>query len=430
MTAMKRYLTLVPIVALAMAVSAAEPARTAVFNIRDFGATGGGRTKDTSAIQSALDACAKAGGGTVVVPAGNYLTGSIVLGANTTLKFEPRAGLVGSPDLDDYPLVRVRWEGEFVQGHRALVAAEKVDHIAIVGPGFIYGPPLPLSALRNPRGPVLIEIADASEVKLADFTTQYQRLWSIHLLFCRNLTARNLTIRSVSYNGDGIDVDSCSGVRIERCDINTGDDAISLKSGRGLAAQKLDRPTENVVISDCSLVSSIFAAIGFGSEMSGGIRHVRVERCRLAGRQNGILFKSRDGRGGYFEDISGEDLTVTDSPTFVAIDLLKKGIQASDPVPGAVEQWARMEDIRFHRVRVDRVAALVLARNIPTERPIAKLALSDISGTCREGIALAHARGVSFSGIQVGGFAGPLLNLEDVTGTGLEEPVAGGNGKP
>ena len=156
-----------------------------------------------------------------------------------------------------------------------------------------------LSALRNPRGPALIELTEATDVRLDGFTTQYQRLWSIHLLFCRNLTAKNLIIRSVSYNGDGIDVDSCQNVRIEHCDINTGDDAISLKSGRGLAALRLDRPTEDVVIRDCTLVSSIFAGIGFGSEMSGGIRNVRIEHCTIAGRQNGILFKSRDGRGGF-----------------------------------------------------------------------------------------------------------------------------------
>jgi polygalacturonase len=402
----------------------AAPAPGATFNVRDFGAKGDGHTKDTVALQKALDACASAGGGTVVVPLGIYLTGSIVLGPQTTLKLEARASLMGSPDIEDYPLVRVRWEGEFADGHRALISAEKADHIAIHGPGMIYGPPLSLSALRNPRGPALIELTDATDVVLDGFTTQYQRLWSIHLLFCRNLTARNLIIRSTSYNGDGIDVDSCQDVRIEHCDINTGDDAIALKSGRGLAALRLDRPTENVVIKDCMLVSSIFAGIGFGTEMSGGIRNVRLENCTIAGRRNGILFKSRDGRGGYFENITGENLTVLDSPTFLAIDLLKKGIQASDPVPGTVEQWARVHQIRFHHVRVGNVAALVLARNIPAERPIDGLSLTDITGTCGRAITLANAANVELAGINVTGFAGPLLTVENVTGTGLTDPAA------
>jgi polygalacturonase len=402
----------------------ATPAPGTTFNVRDFGAQGDGHTKDTAALQKALDACARAGGGTVVVPAGIYLTGSIVLGTQTTLKLEARASLMGCPDIEDYPLVRVRWEGEFADGHRALISAEKANHIAILGPGSIFGPPISLSALRNPRGPALIELTDATAVVLDGFTTQYQRLWSIHLLFCQNLTARNLVIRSINSNGDGIDVDSCQDVLIERCDINTGDDAIALKSGRGLAAARLGRPTENVVIKDCTLVSSIFAGIGFGSEMSGGIRNVRLENCTIAGRQNGILFKSRDGRGGYFENITGENLTVVNSPTFLAIDLLKKGIQASDPVPGAIEQWARVHQIRFHHIRVSNVAALVLARNIPAERPIDGLSLEDITGTCGRGIALANAVNVELAGINVTGFAGPLLTAEHVTGTGLKDPAA------
>ena len=131
---------------LALGLSAADapagkkPAPASLFNVRDFGATGDGRIKDTAAIQKALDACAAAGGGTVVVPEGVYLMGSIVLGSNTTLKLESRTSLVGSPDIADYPLVRVRWEGEFADGHRALISAEKVDHVALVGPGAIFGP--------------------------------------------------------------------------------------------------------------------------------------------------------------------------------------------------------------------------------------------------------------------------------------------------
>lgn len=395
----------------------------ATFNVRDFGATGDGHTKDTTALQKALDACAATGGGIVLVPPGVYLTGSVVLGANTTLRLAARANLVGSPDIDDYPVVRVRWEGEFRPGHRALISAEKADNLTIEGPGAIFGPPVSLSRLRDPRGPALIELADADHVRLQGFSTQYQWLWSIHLVLCRDLTVRNLVVRSLGGNGDGIDVDSCQDVLIEHCDINTGDDAISLKSGRGLEAVRLGRPTENVVIRDCTLVSSIFAGIGFGSEMSGGIRHVRLERCLISGRQNGILFKSREGRGGYFEDITGEDLTVFNSPTFLAIDLLKRGIQATEPVPGPVEKWARMHQIRFHGVAVSQVATLVLAQNIPAERPIDGLSLTDITGTCGRGIALANATNVELAAINVTGFSGPLVTTDHVTGTGLDNPT-------
>ena len=401
----------------------AQPAARSEFNVRDFGAKGDGLAKDTAALQKALDTCA-GGGGTVVVPAGDYLTGSLVLGANTTLRLEARANLTGSPDIADYPLVRVRWEGEFAQGHRALLSAENADHLTITGAGTITGPPSELSRLRNPRGPALIEIAEAKNVLLENFSTRYQGLWSLHLLFCSNLTARNLTLRATQVNGDGMDVDSCSDVLIEHCDINAGDDAISLKSGRGQAAANLARPTQDVIIRDCKLTSSQFAAVGIGSEMSGGIRRVRLENCTLAGHQNGIFFKSRDGRGGVIEDVTGENLVVNNSPTFVAINLLNKGIQASDPVPGDVEKWAGLKNITFKNVRVSEVAQLIAAANIPPEKPADGITFQNITGTCRRGITLANSVNVRLADITVTGFQGPLLTKENVTGSGLDNPAA------
>ena len=398
----------------------ASPATQSEFDVREFGAKGDGVSKDTAAIQKALDTCATAGGGTVRVPAGIYLTGSLALGSNTTLRLESRANLTGSPDIADYPLVRIRWEGEFAQGHRALLSAEHADHVAIVGSGSIFGPPLSVSKLRNPRGPALIEIADSKDVLLEGFSTQYQQLWSIHLLYCQNLTARNLTIRSVNFNGDGIDVDSCSDVTIDHCDINTGDDAISLKSGRGREAVRVARPTQNVVIKDCTLASSIFAAIGIGSEMSGGIRNVRLENCTLSGHQNCIYFKSRDGRGGFIEDVTGENLIINKSPTFVAIDLLKKGIQATDPVTGDLDKWARLQNISFKNIQVNNVAELIAAANIPPEKPADGLTFSNITGTCRKGITLANVLNLNLSAINVTGFDSPLLTTNNVTGRGLD----------
>jgi polygalacturonase len=387
-------------------------------NVLDFGAKGDGVTKNTAALQKALDACGENGGGTVLVPEGVFLTGSLRLSANTTLLLTPRTDLLGSPDIADYPLENTRWEGEFREGHRALLWATNAANLAISG-GTIIGPPLPLSKLRTPRGPVLIELTGCTNTLLENFTSEYQQLWSIHALFCKDLTARNLIIRSVKANGDGMDVDSCDGVLIDRCDINTGDDAISLKSGRGLAAQNLDRPTQNVVIRGCRLQSSGYAALGLGTEMSGGIRHVQIQDCVIAGVQNAIFIKSREGRGGYMEDIVGENLTVLKSPTFVCIDLLKKGIQATDPVTGDLDKWPRVGKISFKNVMVQDVGRLVDAENIPAARPLDGFALTDISGTCGRGISIANATNVEFSQIRVTGFSGPLVDATNTKGTGF-----------
>ena len=388
-------------------------ARPVNLDVLSFLAKGDGVTKNTKAFQAALDYCEAKGGGTVNVPKGYYLIGSIVIGPNTTLKLRD-ANLIGSSDIEDYPLVRVRWEGEFRKGHRALIYSEKADNVSITGPGSIFGPSLNLSRLRNPRGPALIELANGTNVTLNGFSTMYQQLWSIHLLFCKKVAVRNLLIRTINTNGDGIDVDSCDGVIIERCDINTGDDAISLKSGRGLAAMQLDRPTQNVLITNCVLASSIDAALGIGTEMSGGIRNVRMDNCYISGRQNGIFIKSRDGRGGFMENITGANLTVNNSPTFLGIDLLKKGIQATDPVPGNVEKWALVKDISFSHVLLDNVQSFVMGTNIPPVRPLDGLTLTDITGKCSRGIILTNVINAKFENIKVTGFKGPLFVTNSV----------------
>ena len=406
--------------AVVIACVSSRAADTTIYNVQTYGAKGDGTTKDTAALQSALDACAKNGGGTVLVPEGVYLTGSIIIGPDTTLQLAAKANLTGSPDIADYPLIQVRWEGEFRDGHRALISADHADHVTIAGPGAITGPPAPLSHLRNPRGPVLIELSDCTNAVLKDFSTHYQQLWSIHLLFCQHLDVNGVTIRSANANGDGIDVDSCRDLIIEHCDILGGDDAISLKSGRGLAAQNLNRPTEDVIIRDSTLASSLYAALGLGTEMSGGIRNVRLENCTISGHQNAIFIKSRDGRGGYMENITGENLTVNSSPTFIGIDLVKKGIQATDPVTGDIAKWARVGNFTFNHIRLNHVAALVVGKNVSPQRPLDGLTLENITGTCKKGMELAYMKNVRIAGIKVTGFDGPLLATAHVTGTGLD----------
>ncbi len=120
-------------------------------------------------------------------------------------------------------------------------------------------------------------------------------------------TIKNLNIRG---SRDGIDIDSCKNVRIEGCDIDTGDDSISLKSGRGLNGARIGKPTEDVLISNCILVGRRFACVGIGSETSGGIRNVRIEHCKLTSRTFSVYVKTRIGRGGVIENISGDDLDV------------------------------------------------------------------------------------------------------------------------
>ena len=151
----------------------------APLTVRAFGAVGDGTNKDTAAFLKALDACAAAGGGEVLVPAGDYLVGSIELKSRTTLRLEKGARLLGSPDLDDYPVIKVRWEGKWVDGHRAIIFATNAEHIAVIGPGEIDGNPA-LGGRQMPRRPVIIEPINCRDICLQDFSTQHRSMWSIH----------------------------------------------------------------------------------------------------------------------------------------------------------------------------------------------------------------------------------------------------------
>jgi hypothetical protein len=229
--------------------------------------------------------------------------------------------------------------------------------------------------------------------------------------------ARGLTIRSTRNNGDGIDVDSCKNVKIEKCDIDTGDDAIALKSGRGMEAVRIARPTEDVTITNCKLGSS-FAGLAIGTEMSGGIRNVRFSGCTFTRGANSIFIKSRTGRGGFMEDIEGKDLTVSGPKAFLRIDLTERGIQDSEPVQGD-DAFPHVANIKITGAKVS-TDVLVEAKSVAPEKPVEGLSLSKISGTCKQAITLNNVHDVELKDIGVTGFTGPFITTSNVTGPGIE----------
>ena len=395
-----------------------------VLNIRDFGATGDGVTKETAAIQQTIDRCSIFGGGEVLISAGNYLTGSIQLKSNVVLRFEQDAILTGSSDYADYPVTQVRWEGKWIQGHIALIYAEGAEHIGIVGPGKIVGfAPAngPNNSQIKVRRPTLVEPINCNDVHLEGFSTSYRGMWSLHPTCCENITIKNLTIRSTGGNGDGIDVDSCKRVHIDGCDISTGDDCISLKSGRGSEGYLLHKSTEDVHISNCTFADSLFACIGIGSETSGGIRGVHIEHCKFTGAKTFALYiKTRPGRGAFIEDIVADDLEVSGTQGgLLRFNLLGSGKQDESPVPG-VEGIPTVKNFRFSNIRVTDAPILVDGTSVHPGKPLEGFSLTNVTGTCAKGIYLANVHKAEIKNINVAGFAGPLLNLVNVTGTGLQ----------
>jgi polygalacturonase len=382
-------------------------------NVRAFGAAGDGITKDTAAFQKALDTCGTRGGGEVVVPAGNYLIGSIELKSHTVLRFETNAVLVGSSNLDDYPIISGRWEGRWVNAHRALVSANKAEHIAIIGPGKLAGSDV-LGGRQMPRRPCVIEPIDCRDVRLEGFTASQRLMWTIHPTYCENVVARNLTIRSVGGNSDGIDVDSCKHVLIESCDISSGDDCIALKSGRGMEGYRAARPTEDVTIRNCTFADNIFACIGIGSETSGGIRGVTIEHCRFTqAKTYAIYIKSRPGRGAFIEDISARDLEVNTAPGgFLRINLLNSGIQDPEPVLGD-EGIPRAKNFHFTDVQVN-CGTLVNASSISPLKPLEGLSLVNVTGNCTNAVSLANIIHAELRNVQVTGYTGEVLTQTNV----------------
>jgi polygalacturonase len=384
----------------------------AVFNVRDFGAVGDGSTKDTVAFQKALDTCAVSGGGEVLVPAGNYLIGSVQIGNRTILRLETNSVIAGSGDTNDYPMLDVRWEGRWQPGRRALIYAANVAHTGVIGPGHIDGNPT-TAASQNPRGSVVLEWISCRDVRWEGFSVTQGGNWATHPTYCRDVVIKNLRIGS---NRDGIDVDSCKDVRIENCDIDTGDDSISLKSGRGLDGARLGLPTENVLIANCDLKCHRFAAIGIGSETSGGIRNVKIENCKLAGRSCGIYIKTKIGRAGTIENICGDNLDNRDGG-FLRINLTGAGNKntSDDPVPGDLG-IPLCRNFSFRNVHVTNCVRLVEARDIPPQKPLQNLSLKNISGNCVNGITLANIQGAKLSGIHVTCEKGPFLTATNVQG--------------
>jgi polygalacturonase len=410
---------------------AAKPAQTRIaaapmaapkvtLNVKELGATGDGKTNDTLALQLAIDRCSVLGGGEVAVPAGEYLTGALQLHSNVLLRLEDGASLHGADEMAEYPVAQVRWEGRWIKGYSALIWAWDAENIAIEGPGQI----LASAAIRGRvdrstgmRLPALIEFVNCRNVRVENCSTTQTGMWSIHPVYCEKIVFKNLTIVS---GADGIDADSCKNVTIDGCTFETADDCISLKSGRGEEGNTINRPCEDVRISNCTFTDRNFACVGIGSETSAGVRNVTIEHCKCLGaRSHAIYIKSRPGRGAFIENIVVDDLEVSGAGQgFLRLNNLGSGKQDEFPVPGD-RGIPEFRNFRFSNIRVHDLPALVEATEIHPRKPLVGLSLVGITGSCKSGMKLANIRNVTIRDVKVTGFEGPLVSVANVTGTGL-----------
>lgn len=346
--------------------------RKDTFNIKKYGAISDGYTLNTKSINAAIDACTKKGGGVVLVPAGLWLTGPIVLKSNVNLHLATGSTLLFTDDKSQYPLVKANWEGLPQMRNQSPISATNAVNIGITGSGiidgngdawrqvkkdkltesqwnklvasggvlsddkkswypsaqFLKGSKMQNAGALSPEKddaffqsikdflrPNLLLLTECKKILLEGVTFQNSPAWCLHPLMCADLTVRNIYVKNPWYaqNGDGIDVESCTNVLIENSIFDVGDDALCMKSGRDAEGRKRGMPTQNVIIRGCT----VYAAHGgfvIGSEMSGGARNIHVSNCTFVGTDIGLRFKTTRGRGGVVENIFIKDIYMKDIP--------------------------------------------------------------------------------------------------------------------
>ena len=291
--------------------------------ITDFGAVAGETTLNTQAIQTAIDTAAQRGGGTVVVPAGTFRSGSIFLKTGVAFFLEANAVLAGSENIADYPKKLTRIEGHFEPWRAALVNAESVDGLRIGGPGVIDGRgPVFWKAFWQRRKenskctnleverPRLLLVDRCRDVRIENVQLRDSGFWNLHLYKCRDVVIEGLRITIPSAgpglrgpSTDGIDVDSSQNVTIRKCYISTGDDDIALKGSKGPLADHdaASPPVENILVEDCEIGDGN-GLITCGSEAT-IVRNVTVRNCTMSGRATVLTLKLRPDTPQHYENI-------------------------------------------------------------------------------------------------------------------------------
>ncbi len=439
------------------------------FNIMQFGAVADGMTLNSSAINKAIDACAQGGGGTVLIPKGSYVTGPIIMKNNINLHLAKGALVIFSSDFNQYPLVVSSFEGVDAARCQSPVVAENLENIAITGQGIMngngyywrpvkkdkftesqwknhlkdYGGVLTADkkmwyssekalkgSLTNNIGklidgkklsdfedikdflrPNMIRIYNCKNILLQDITFENSPAWTTHLMMSEHITLKNVKVKNPWYgtNTDALDLESCKNALVEDCNFDTGDDGITIKSGRDAEGRKRGMPTQDIIVNNCIVYRS-HGGFVVGSEMSGGANNLFVSNCTFIGSDIGLRFKTTRGRGGVVENIYVNNVNMMNIPAEAI--LFDMYYMAKDPVvlagekrePPTVEfkkvdeTTPQFRNFYFRNITCNGAAKGIFVRGIP-EMHIKNILIENAVLQADDGIDIQEASGITLNNI-------------------------------
>jgi polygalacturonase len=379
----------------------------ATCDVRTYGAKGDGATRDTAAIQAAIDACAQKGGGTVRLTAGTYVSAPIVLRTNITLQLDKGATLLGSPDHDDYPP-----KTEFhLPDAQPLIGATDAENVSITGEGTIDGNGASWWKAAHSNGdhgilgsghprPKLVIFDHCKHVRVEGVTVQNSPMWQLVPYYSDDVTIRNVRILAPypSPNTDAIDPFSSSNVLIDHVYADVGDDNVAIKSGP-INSPGPDSPSTNITIRDCTFLHG--HGVSVGSELSGGANNVLAERITFNGTDNGIRVKANRDRGHDVSHLVFRDLTMTDVKNAIIIsEYYPKVLPPADEAPQPVGRLTP----HFHDITIENVTATgsTVAGAIAglPESPVENVVLRNVKIEAQTGLTIGYAN-VTATNLQV-----------------------------
>jgi len=412
-----------------------------VCDIRDHGAVGEGKAVNTGAVRRAIETCHEAGGGTVRIPGGTWLTGPIRLRSHVNLCLDEGAEVRFSTRYADYlPVVFTRWEGVECYNYSPLIYACDCENVGVTGQGTfdgqgeawwrwkklqqaaaktlydaefegvpverrVYG--TESAALR----PQFLQTIGCRNVLIEGVTFVNGPMWTIHPVYCKDVIVRGITVRSEGPNTDGLNPDSCRNVLVEDCSFATGDDCIAINSGMNEDGWRVARPCENIVIRGCTMREG-HGAVAIGSGMSGGVRNVHVADCHFTGGDQGIRLKSMRGRGGFVEDVHFERIHMAGLRQEAIVLNMFYG---SSTAASRSEAPPAFRNIHVKDVTCESAGMAVTIRGLP-EQPIERVVLENLRLIAVEGIRCQDADDLTLHNVRGVVQEEPLFSCSNVRG--------------